>query len=48
LLLMAIYASRRELVMTTPYFVPDESMRTALLSAALLALARIGISQSAI
>jgi cardiolipin synthase len=35
LLLMAIYAARRELVMTTPYFVPDESMLTALLSAAL-------------
>ena len=35
LLLTAIYAARRELVMTTPYFVPDESMLTALLSAAL-------------
>ncbi len=34
-LLSAIYASRRELVMTTPYFVPDDSMVTALLSAAL-------------
>jgi len=35
LLLTAIYASRQELVMTTPYFVPDESMLTALLTAAL-------------
>jgi cardiolipin synthase len=35
LLLTAIYAARRELVMTTPYFVPDEAMLTALLSAAL-------------
>jgi cardiolipin synthase len=35
LLLTAIYAARRELVMTTPYFVPDESLLTALLSAAL-------------
>ncbi len=35
LLLTTIYAARRELVMTTPYFVPDESMLTALLSAAL-------------
>ena len=35
LLLTAIYAARRELVMTTPYFVPDDSMLTALLSAAL-------------
>ncbi len=34
-LLTAIYAARRELVMTTPYFVPDESMLTALLTAAL-------------
>ena len=33
-LLTAIYAARRELVMTTPYFVPDESMLTALISAA--------------
>lgn len=33
-LLTAIYAARRELVMTTPYFVPDESMLTALTSAA--------------
>lgn len=35
LLLTAIYAARRELVMTTPYFVPEESILTALLSAAL-------------
>lgn len=33
-LLMAIYAARRELVLTTPYFVPDESLVTALASAA--------------
>lgn len=32
--LMAIYAARRELVLTTPYFVPDESLLTALVSAA--------------
>jgi cardiolipin synthase len=35
LLLTAIYAARHELVMTTPYFVPDEAMLTALLTAAL-------------
>ncbi|HEV7765986.1 MAG TPA: cardiolipin synthase [Thermoanaerobaculia bacterium] len=35
LLLTAIYAARHELIMTTPYFVPDESTLTALLSAAL-------------
>jgi cardiolipin synthase len=34
ILLMAIYAARRELVMTTPYFVPDESLLTALVTAA--------------
>jgi len=34
LLLAAIYEARRELIMTTPYFVPDEAMLTALLSAA--------------
>ena len=33
-LLMAIYAARRELVLTTPYFVPDEAMLMALTSAA--------------
>ena len=35
LLLTAIYAAREELVMTTPYFVPDDSMLTALMSASL-------------
>ena len=35
LLLTAIYGARRELVLTTPYFVPDDSMLAALLSAAL-------------
>jgi cardiolipin synthase len=34
LLLMAIYAARKELSMTTPYFVPDEAIAAALLSAA--------------
>jgi cardiolipin synthase len=34
LLLMAIYAARRELVITTPYFVPDAAVFNALLSAA--------------
>lgn len=34
ILLMAIYSARRELVLTTPYFVPDEAMLTALISAA--------------
>ncbi len=34
LLLTAIYAARSEIVMTTPYFVPDEAIITALLSAA--------------
>lgn len=33
-LLMAVYAARRELVLTTPYFVPSESLRIALGSAA--------------
>jgi cardiolipin synthase len=32
--LMAIYAARREVVLTTPYFVPSESLLYALLSAA--------------
>ena len=36
LLLTAIFAARKTLVVTTPYFVPDESMVTALLSAALV------------
>lgn len=35
LLLTAIYAARRELIMTTPYFVPDEAIVTALLTVAL-------------
>jgi cardiolipin synthase len=34
LLLMSIYSARREIVMTTPYFVPDEAVSTALLTAA--------------
>ncbi len=33
-LLMAIYSARRELVLTSPYFVPDELLLTALVSAA--------------
>jgi cardiolipin synthase A/B len=34
MILGAIYAAQRELIITTPYFVPDESVLTALLSAA--------------
>jgi cardiolipin synthase len=34
LLLLSIYSARREIVMTTPYFVPDEAVSTALLTAA--------------
>ena len=34
LLLTAIYGAHRSLVMTTPYFVPDDSILTALISAA--------------
>ena len=34
ILLTTIYAARHELVLTTPYFVPDESMLTALVAAA--------------
>jgi len=34
LLLMSIYTARKELSMTTPYFVPDEAITSALLSAA--------------
>ena len=34
LLLMTIYSARREVVITTPYFVPDEAVSTALLTAA--------------
>lgn len=33
-LLTAIYAARRELILTSPYFVPDELLLTALVSAA--------------
>ncbi len=33
-LIMAVYAARRELVLTTPYFVPSEALRMALESAA--------------
>jgi cardiolipin synthase len=32
--LMALYAAEREVVLTTPYFVPSESLLTAMLSAA--------------
>lgn len=32
-LLMAVYAARKELVLTTPYFVPNEALRMALGSA---------------
>jgi cardiolipin synthase len=38
-LLMAIYSARRELVLTSPYFVPDEAMLMALMSAALRGVA---------
>lgn len=34
ILIMAIYAARKELVLTTPYFVPSEALRMALESAA--------------
>lgn len=34
LLLSAIYAAQRSLTLTTPYFVPDESLMSALISAA--------------
>ena len=34
LLLLSIYSARREIVITTPYFVPDEAVSTALLTAA--------------
>jgi cardiolipin synthase len=33
ILLMTIYAARRELIITTPYFVADEALLTALISA---------------
>jgi cardiolipin synthase len=35
LLLSAIYAARREIVLTTPYFIPSEALLTALRSAAI-------------
>ncbi len=35
LLLSSIYAAREELILTTPYFIPDESLLTALKTAAL-------------
>jgi cardiolipin synthase len=38
-LLTAIYAARRELVLSTPYFVPDDSILTALETAALRGVA---------
>ena len=34
ILLMSIYSARREIVITTPYFVPDEAVSIALLTAA--------------
>jgi cardiolipin synthase len=34
ILITAVYAARRELILTTPYFVPNESMRMALVAAA--------------
>ena len=34
LLLLAMYSTRREISITTPYFVPDEAVSTALLTAA--------------
>ncbi len=34
LLLMSVYAARKELSLTTPYYVPDEAITSALLSAA--------------
>jgi cardiolipin synthase len=34
LLLLSIYSARSEIAMTTPYFVPDEAVSTALLTAA--------------
>lgn len=35
ILLMAFYSARREVILTTPYFVPDESLTIALCTAAL-------------
>lgn len=34
ILLMAIYSARHEIILTTPYFVPDEALLTAFISAA--------------
>jgi cardiolipin synthase len=34
ILLMTLYTARRELIITTPYFVPDEALLTAMISAA--------------
>ncbi len=34
ILLMTVYTAKRELIVTTPYFVPDESLLTALVCAA--------------
>lgn len=39
LLLKAVYGAERELVMTTPYFVPDDALLTALETAALCGVA---------
>ena len=39
LLLTTIYAARKELVLTTPYFIPDEALLNALTSAALRGVA---------
>jgi len=38
-LLAAVFSAREEIVMVTPYFVPDESMKTALINAALRGVA---------
>ncbi len=38
-LIMAIYSARREVVLTTPYFVPEEAMVRALMTAALRGVA---------
>ena len=40
LLLSAIYAARREIVLTTPYFIPSEALLTALRSAAMRGVQR--------
>jgi phosphatidylserine/phosphatidylglycerophosphate/cardiolipin synthase-like enzyme len=34
LLLLSIYSAQHEMVITTPYFVPDDAVSTALLTAA--------------